>query len=234
MNRPFAIAVPPEPAFTRRGLFGIELLDPITLERVSDGVRVVAEGLRGAVYVNSGGLFVWLHEDITKLRKVSIDPRTLPYDSLELLPAQLNLPSPAPGTPTPTPITTIALPPRTDYPLSAGITAAHGTLIEERIPSPQPVRDADVHLRWLDEDATTWRDAVPVSRTNAHGDFVAVLRLATDDVPAVDTSGAVTARLHVRRGANERMSADFKLRQGHVADPSTLNALVFAWDELQP
>ena len=35
----------------------------MTLERVSDGVKVTAEGLRGKPIVNYGGLFVWLEED---------------------------------------------------------------------------------------------------------------------------------------------------------------------------
>jgi hypothetical protein len=231
MSRSFEIQVPPEQAYRRRGLFALELLDPVTLERVSDGVRVVAEGLRGASYVNSGGVFVWQTEDITKLLKVSIDPKTLPYDRLELLPAQLKLP------PAPSPVTTIELRPRVDYAFSAGTTAARGTLIEDRVPpsqTPTPVRNADVHLRWLDDDGTTWRDALPISSTNARGDFAAVLRLAASEVPQVDVSGAVTVRLRViRNGSNARTSADFKLLQGRVADPSTLSTLVFAWDELQ-
>ena len=232
MSRPFDIGVPLEQAFTRRGSFAIELLDPVTLERVSDGVRVVAEGLRGTPYLNSSQLFVWLSEDVTRLQKVSIDPRTLPYDTLDLEPSQLNLP------PSPNRVTTITLPPRVDYPFSAGVTAARGTLVEERVPSPQtptPVRGAAVWLRWLDDDGVTWHDSPAISRTNARGDFVAVLRLAAADLPQFEAAGAVAARLRVRRnGSNERTSADFKLPQGRVADASTLPALLFAWDELQP
>jgi len=235
MSRPFEIHVPPEQAYRRRGFFAIELLDPVTLDRVSTGVVVVADGLRAKLSVNSSGMFVWLNdgkEDITRLRKISIDPLTLPYDSIELLPGQLNLP------PLPTPVTTIELRPRVNYPFSAGTTAARGTLIEDwPIPPPprMPVPNADVHLSWLDDDGTTWRDAPTISRTNARGDFVAILRLAAAQVPHLDANGALTVRLCVRReGSTERQSADFKLPQGRVADPSTLNTLTFVWDELQP
>jgi hypothetical protein len=235
MSRVFEIQVPPERAYRRRGFFALELLDPVTLDRVNAGIVVVADGLRAQPFLNSSGMFVWLNdgsEDIGRLRRISIDPRTLPYDAVELLPAQLNLP------PLPAPVTTIEMPPRVDYPFSAGTTAARGTLIEER-PAPNqpptPVQNADVHLRWLDDDGTTWRDAPTISRTNSRGDFVAVLRLAAAQVPHVDANGAMTVRLRVRReGSTERQSPDFKLPQGRVADPSTLSTLTFAWDELQP
>jgi hypothetical protein len=88
--------------------------------------------------------------------------------------------------------------------------------------------------RWLDEDGTTWRDAPAAARTNAHGDFVVVLRLTPAEVPLVDATGQVTVRLSARRGGPSRESGDFKLPQGRVADPTTLNTLIVAWDELQP
>lgn len=232
MTRGFAIREP-ERAFTRRGLFAVELIDPVTLSRVTDGVRVRAEGLRTVdPSVNSSGLFVWLDEDVTRLVKVSIDPRMLPFDRIELLPAELNLP------PAIARVTTIELPPRVDYPFAAGTTAARGTLIEERVLAPQvpvPVAGAEVRLRWLEEDGVTWSEAPTLSRTNTRGDFVIVLRLSATQVPLVDATGAVSVRLWARRGGtNERLSGDFKLPQGRVADPTTLATLIFAWDELQP
>jgi hypothetical protein len=229
MTPRFDIRQPGEEAYVRRGLFAIELLDPVTLERVSDGVRITADGLRGKPYVNSGGMFVWLDEDLSRLTRVSIDPRSLPYERVELQRGQLNLP------PAAAPVTTVSLFPRVDYPFSAGITAARGTLIGDRFGPPVPVASAEVHLRWLDDDGVTWRDAPTVSRTNARGDFVVVMRPAAIAVPQVDATGALTVRLIASRdGIGERVSLDVKLPQGRVADPSTLPVLIFAWDELQP
>jgi hypothetical protein len=95
------------------------------------------------------------------------------------------------------------------------------------------VQDAKVRLQWLDEDGVTWSDAPTTSHTNPQGDFVVVLRLAANELPHVDATGAVTVRMLARRsGTNERQSGDFKLLQGRVADPTTLNTLIFAWDEL--
>jgi hypothetical protein len=219
-------------AYERHALFAVELLDAVTLERVSQGIAVTAVGLRGKPIVNHGGLFVWLREDLGPLQKVSVDPGALAYDPVERQKAQLNLP------PAPRPLTTIELPPRVDYPFAAGLTAARGTLIESRGGAgqpPTPVSGALIRLRWLDEDGVTWHDAPTWSKTSPHGDFAAFARLAPGDVPHLDANGALTARFRARReGTVDRESADFKLPQGRVADPSTLSALILAWDELQP
>jgi hypothetical protein len=108
-----------------------------------------------------------------------------------------------------------------------------GTLIEERVVPPVPVTDVEIRLRWLDDDDVTWHDAPTISHTNSTGDFVSILRFAPTEKPNLD-NGFVTVRLLVRRNGNERSSADFKLLQGRVTDPSTLDPLTFAWDELQP
>ena len=227
MSRPFEIKLPLENAYQRRALFAIELLDAVTLERVSQGVMVTAEGLQNKPVLNDGGVFVWKQEDIAPLQKVTIDPGTLPYEKIEREPAALTLP------PDPRPLTTIELSPRPDYVFARGVTGLRGTLIEERIVAPIPVQNAAVSLRWLDDDGVTWRDAPTISHSNSTGDFVAILRFSPAEKPDLD-NGSVTVRLRARRTGNERSSAAFKLLQGRVTDPSTLDPLTFAWDELQP
>jgi hypothetical protein len=227
MSRTFAVTLPLEEAFRRRTLFAIELLDAVTLTRVSQGVTVTAEGLQGKPVMNAGGIFVWLLEDVAPLQRVTIDPGTLPYEKVELNPVDLTLP------PDPRPLTTVELSPRIDYVFVPGVTGLRGTLIEERVVPPVPVSNAEVRLRWLDDDGVTWHDAPTTSRTHSTGDFVSILRFAPDEKPTLD-NGSITVRLRVRRNGNERSSTDFKLLQGRVTDPSTLDPLTFAWDELQP
>lgn len=227
MSRPFAIKLPLEQAYSRRSSFAIELLDAVSMSRVSQGVKITAHGLQGKPVINSGGIFVWLQEDLAPLKKVSIDPGTLPYEKIELERADLTLP------PDPRPLTTVELPPRVDYVFQPGVTGLRGTLIEQRVVPPEPVANAEVRLRWLDDDDVTWHDAATISHTNSTGDFVSILRFAPADKPNLD-NGSVTVRLRVRREGNERSSANFKLLQGRVTDPSTLDPLTFAWDELQP
>jgi len=227
MSRQFEIKLPVEEAYSRRSSFGIELLDAVTMSRVSYGVKVTAEGLQGRPVVNSGGVFVWLEEDLTPLQRLSIDPGILPYEKVELDRADLTLP------PNPRPLTTVELSPRVDYTFAPGVTGLRGTLIEQRVVPSVPVQDGEIRLRWLDDDNVTWHDAPTISHTNSTGDFVSILRFAPTEKPNHD-NGFVTVRLRVRRNGNERSSGDFKLLQGRVTDPSTLDPLTFAWDELQP
>ncbi len=226
MTRAFEVKLPLEEGYRRLTLFALELLDAVTLSRVSNGVKVVADGLIGKPTVNASGLFVWLQEEFANLRRISIDPGQLPYERVELAAADVQLP-----------LTTIALQPRADYAFDAGITGLRGSLIEARVVAPQipiPVQNAEVRLRWLDDNGV-WQDAPTISRTDKQrGDFVSILRLKPTEVPDLDPSGKVTVRLHARREGNERSSADFKLLQGRVTEPSTADPLTFAWDELQP
>src|SRR5262249_53713044 len=161
-----------------------------------------------------------------RLRKLSIEPGLQPYEKVGREPAQVKRP-----------LTTVELPPRVDYRFTAGITGLRGTLFESRVApplTPEPVGDAEVSLRWLDDNAP-WHDARLASHSDTQsGDFVSILRLTPDEVPLLDASGDVTVRLKVRRDVRVRTSTDFKLLQGRVTDPSKLNPLTFFWDEMLP
>jgi len=224
MTQPFTFVSPPEDAFQRRVLFALELLDAVTLARVHHDIQVTGVGLRRKHIVNESGVFVWLLEDFAGLQKITIEPGVLPYEGVEIPAAQVQLP-----------LTRIELSPRPHYAFAAGVTGLRGTVIEERVDPPIPIPNAEVQLRWLDENSV-WRDAPTISRTQKKGgDFAAILRLSSTEIPLLDANGAITVRLRVRRDTgSERTSADFPLLQGRVTDPSTLNALTFAWDELQP
>ena len=217
------LRIEPERAYQRNVQFAVELLDAVTLERVSSGVKVTAEGLLRKPIVNPSGLFVWLEEKNTTVRKISVDTGRLPYESTERDLPQLT-----------SRLITIELQPTLDYLFAPGITGLRGTLIDQRIPNPDPVGGAEIKLRWLD-DTGSWHDAPTASLTNTKsGDFVSILRLAQRDKPDIDANVAITVRLQVRRDGFTRNSTDLKLLQGRITDPSTLNPLTFAWDELQP
>jgi hypothetical protein len=228
MIQRFVIRQPRELAYTRKALFALELLDGVTLARVSDGIKIVTDGLRLKPTINASGLFVWRKEDLSALRTITIEPGALPYQDRTLQRAELRLP------PLPNPLNSIELSPRIDYAFPAGVTGIRGTLIEERVDPSVPVEDATVHLSWLDDDGVSWREAPTSALTNAKGDFAAVLRLTSKEVPHLDAGGNVTVRVRVRRNeGNERSSADVKLVQGRLTEPTTSNPMTFAWDELQ-
>jgi hypothetical protein len=229
-KRPFEVHLPLEQVLLRQVRFAVELLDAVTLSRVSEGVNVVAEGILGGPIVNSGGLFVWLRDHVGDLQRITIDPRMLPYEDATLMPSDLK-----------DPLTTIELSPSVSYPFSFGITALRGRLIESRFVSsqgPTPVQKAAVHLRWLDSD-DVWQESPTISHTDEDGAFAAILRLTANQAPHLDTGDTVTVRVTANRDqGTPRSSTDLKLVQGRIADPATFqggrDGLTFAWDELQP
>ena len=233
MNQPFEVYAIKDKNALRHVLFAIELIDAVTLDRVSQGIKEVkAQGLQGKPIVNASGYFVWLDEDIEPLQKITINPGLLPYEETECPRAQLNLEhDSAQGK---WPLTSIKLSPRVDYPFESGITGLRGTLVEAHESQPRHVPDAEVYLRWLDQNGE-WQEASTRSHTTTKGgDFVAILRLAPKEVPQLDADGTLTVRLRVKRGEEERGSADLKLPQGQVESPATPTQFVFAWDELEP
>ncbi|MGE5110683.1 MAG: hypothetical protein ACM3JB_07505 [Acidobacteriaceae bacterium] len=230
MTRTFEVHLPLEELHFRKVRFAVELLDTVTLERVTEGVNVVAEGIQGGPVVNRSGLFVWLQSHVGDLQRLIIDPRLLPYERVTLAWPDVKIP-----------LTTIELVPNASYSFGVGTTCLRGMLIERRVippESPAPVPSAEIRLSWLDSDGV-WQNASNISHTDENGDFASILRLAPDQVPLVDDVDRVTVRLAFTRGqGTPRSSNDLKILQGRIADPSTFDggseALTFIWDELQP
>lgn len=234
------LKLPGEVAYHRRVLFALEVLDAVTLERVSQGLNVVADGLRGKPIINSGGLFVWLKEDFAKLQRITIDPDVLPYQPVEIAAADV----------TP-PFKLVELAPSANYPFATGVTGLRGTLIESQ-DRREPVGDAKIGLQWWrDGNPPHWQNSPAIARTGrGTGDFVSILRLASDERPihrprnsdlADDAERAaektITLRLRARRnGGIERNSIDLAISPGRIANlnPDTKKPWVFAWNELQP
>jgi hypothetical protein len=216
--RPFEVRLPLERAYTRESMLGLELLDSVTLDRVSTGMKVTAHGLTGKPIVNASGLFVWLKEPTTKFEKLTIESRGAPFEDVEIPAAQVNRP-----------LHRVELKPLASYPFAPGITAVRGSLYEKRVPlgqAPSPIARVTIRLEWLDDDGT-WHPWQPPAVTNAKGDFLSILRLARGQEPRLDAAGKMTIRLFAKRANGlQRQKSDFPLPQGRVADET------YAWDEL--
>lgn len=205
-----------ELAYTRKVMFALELIDPVSFELVSEGVAVAATGLAGRPIVNHGGQFVWLAEAATPLR-VLVDPGALRYEAEDL-------PAPLP----PARLLRVLLRPRPGYAVPSGVTAVASSLYEHLQPDPLPAADADAWLQWRDASGGgAWRDAAPRSHTADSGDFLAVLRLDASREPELDAAGRLRLRLVFERAGVMRTSADLFLPQGRTADLAP-----FAWDLL--
>jgi len=215
-----AIRMPLEVAYQRKVLLAVELLDAVTLARVTQGAEVEARGLKGAPIVNTSGLFVWLNEDTGDFRGLAIDPGRLPYEPVTLEAVDVRFP-----------LTVVELSPRADYLFDFGFTALRGRLVVQRVP-PEPARDGIVNLDWLDVNGA-WARSNALSKTSAMGDFAVALRLGPADEPKL-TNGLLTLRLRARRSGGERISAAFDVPPGRVTEPSILDPRIFAWDELNP
>lgn len=225
MTRTFD-TLPPEILRLREVRLAVEVLDPVSGERIRGGLRVQASGMLGTPIVNAGGMFVWTREPGHEPIDITVDPRELPFEPLT---------APAPAAPNQ--LLSVSLSPRIGYPFSAGVPGILGRLVERRLDDPaQPVTDATVWLQWIDDSSgvATPIDAPIRARTDALGEFVVFVRLAATQMPVTlppnDPQGRLRVRVAASRAGVVRRSPEQTLRPGRIATPAT----AFAWDEFQP
>jgi hypothetical protein len=222
MARMFDVHEPLERAWTRKATLAVEVLDAVTLQRMSRGITVEAKGVRSKPVVNHGGLFVWRGDDFAGFDGVTVDPGALPFAGVDLAQADVALP-----------LHTVALQPRVNYAFAPGTTAIRGSLIETVPPpgiDPTPVRNASIRLEWLDDDGTTWHQPPQRFITDVRGEFAAFIPFVPADLPQLAAGGTLTLKLIANRAppgqpANEK-SIQFAHPQGRVTDA------IHAWDQL--
>lgn len=202
-----ALMAPAEQAYRRAVLFAAEVLDGVTLARISAGLTVAASGMRAPPIVNASGLFVWLDEGAPPApHTVSVDPGELPYlaGSAPVLADRL---------------VRIVLAPGRAYRYPAGSTALRITLHAAVPGGSRPAAGATVFLRWFDGDAVEpWTDAPLRARTDAFGAASLALRLAPGQEAGKTVSGALRVRVCALAGADVRMSEEIALDEGRVTD----------------
>jgi len=222
MTRTFDTYLPLEKSRVRRVRLAAEVLDGVTLSRISDGLTLTAQGLRGAPIVNAGGLFVWLEEAGRDPVSVSIDTGSLPLD-----PQVANVPA------LPERLVRVELAPQRAYPFPGGVTAIRGLLIQNRNDDPPvPVTGVPAWLQWIDDNqaGTTWVDTPVRGRTDANGDFAATARFTPAQVPRLDSQGRLRVRLAATQAGITLKSPELQIAEGRVTDvPKS-----FAWNEFQP
>lgn len=222
MTRPFEVHLPPERAWTRKATLAVEVLDAVTLQRVTQGVTVKAKGLNSVPVVNHGGLFVWRGKDLAGFGGLVVDPGMLPFAGADLEAADVVLP-----------LHTVALQPLANYAFAPGTTAIRGSLIETTPPkdvAPTTIANAVVRLEWLDDDGTTWHQPPQRFITDARGEFAAFVNFTPTDIPRMDAKGNLKLGLFASCmpavvPAIEK-HIEFAHPQGRVADA------IYAWDLL--
>lgn len=222
MARTFDVYEPLEHAWTRKAILAVEVLDAVTLQRVTQGVTVKAKGIHSAPVVNHGGLFVWRGVNLAGFAGVTIDPGLLPFAGADLGQADVTLP-----------LHTVALQPLVTYAFASGTTAIRGSLLETVPPpgvAPTPIPNASIRLAWLDDDGTTWHTSPQRFITDIRGEFAAFLLFIPIDLPHLSTSGELTLKLFANRAPPDQ-PADEKSTQLAHPQGRVVNA-IYAWDQL--
>ncbi|MBU8974544.1 MULTISPECIES: hypothetical protein [unclassified Lysobacter] len=228
MARPFDVYEPLERPWTqedgwsRKGMLAVEVLDAVTLRRISQGITVTAKGVGSRPVLNHGGLFVWRGANLTGFDGIAIDPGVLPFAGVELAPADVSLP-----------LHTVALQPRSNYAFAPGTTAILGALVETvPLPGTAPIAvpGASIRLEWLDDDGTTWHPPAQRFFTDSRGEFAAFVPFLPADLPQLDAGGHVKLRLFANRTPAVlpvvEKFVEFAHPQGRVRNA------IHAWDQL--
>jgi len=230
MTRSFDVHLPEEQAWVRSVRLAAEILDGVTLSRVSNGIKVTAEGLLGKPIFNLDGTFVFLTEPNREPLSVRVDPGWLPFEP------QSAVVPPLPANPVPADRRLIIeLPPQRAYPFPSGVTGIRARLVQQRVSSPQvalPVAAAPIWLQWIDDSAsgTDWVDAPVRGMTDFNGDFAAILRFTPAQVPRLDAQGLVRARVRATQTGITWNSLEFQIPMGRITEVVS----EFAWIEFQP
>jgi hypothetical protein len=224
-SAPFVLEALPETAWQRRVRFVVEAVDAVNGELVREGIEVRVAGLAGPPIVSFGGRFVWLAEPGAVPTEVSIDPRAQPY-----LPASVAAPAP-PGPPPARQydVVRLELAPTPAYRFDPGTTGVRGTLVRAAAEFPPvPLPFDGVWLQWQDDNQPppAWMDAPIRSRTDAAGDFAAIVRLGLHQVARTDSQGRMRVRIAATHAGVTKFSPERQIRPGYVADAPS-----FAWDQ---
>lgn len=222
-----ALKIPLEIAFEHNVLFGIELIDAVTNQRVSQGITVTAQGLRGTPYVTRSGFFVWRKEPAESPIEIAIDPGRRPFQRIESRSVDWNDLNKS------RPIESIQLSPKIEYPFEAGVTGLIGTVVREN----EPVIGARVRLQWFSSNSA-WIDSPVESKTDRNGDFAAVLRTQSN-VPSSetgepefeeDTPDLIKTRLVVREGDSSHEFTN-SIPFGRMTRPTPSKPQVFSLEQ---
>lgn len=203
---------------SRKVVFALELLDPITGLAVTCGIAPSIPGLPPANATPSHR-FVWRDDGPPQARQVDValeiaNPQYLPPSAA----LQFNLPA-NDGTASPaTLLRQASLRTTALYQPPEGAMAVIGTLREGN-GSTTPIADAEITVEISHSGGTGQHQSSHTAITGSNGDFIAVLAGLTDEVPDPEPGapGAIAGWLRVRTPAGTKLRAiDPPLRPGRT------------------
>ncbi|HMN44669.1 MAG TPA: hypothetical protein PKE27_08860 [Povalibacter sp.] len=191
---------------TREVAVAVELLDPVSQQRVSQDVKVTLGGRVDQPYISASRRFVWLGNFAAWPPSISVDPGKLPFAPIANQPLAA---APA-GWPSVSPEKRrirVTLTPSANYPFDEGVTALSGYLFEKSAQDPNvrvPIANAEVWFQWA--VGASWLPATPPRvRTDARGEFGLFARIAHSAGQEPDVlRGLLKVKLFVKRGSTTR------------------------------
>jgi hypothetical protein len=183
----------------RKVAVAVEIIDPVTQQRVAQGVTVTLGGRADKPFVSASRRFVWLKDPDTWPPTISVDPGKLPFQAISNLPLPVQ-PAGWPNVPPEMRRLRITLTPTSVYPFDEGVTAVSGFLFEKNAQQPHlrdPIVGADVSMEWA-VNAQGLPAPPPAVQTDARGEFSLFARIpnVTGHVPDV-VRGMLKVRLVV-------------------------------------
>ena len=203
------LRAPAEQAYQRKVLFAAEVIDGVTLARISTGIAVRAASITTPPVINASGMFVWLDDGVPLApQQVMVDPGLLPFQI-----ASVAAPLP------PQRLVQIVLAPARGYVFGPGATALRFSLVDSAGGTPLPAAGTEVFLRWFNPGALVpWPDAPLRSRTDGSGGASVALRFSRNDEPGQDAAGHLRVRLCAVRAGTVVMSPELALPEGSVTE----------------
>lgn len=224
------MALPTPPALERKVLLALEIVDPVSRSRVSDRIKVSADGLARRPILNLSRCFVWLEEGDAWPIAIRVDVDGLPYAT----PPVLEPERPAAGEPPK--LARIVLSPTERYPFPSGVLAISGVLQTSPEPGSPPISDATLRLQWRYDNSESWNDGVRTS-PESDGRFCVFAR-STGNTHRPD--GLVIVRILIsRKGHPDRSTGnDYPFLKGSqtgcIRDgQANPQPVMLAWNDLQ-
>jgi hypothetical protein len=177
-----------------RAWFGVEFLDPISLEVISRDLQVSLQDNPAQPILSSSGRFAWRAESVALPSAVLIKSVSGRYASRRY---PLEFAQPAVGVP----LFRLSLLTAPSYPFTSEVTLVRGRLIEAAAPERVlGIGGAEINLRWFDRVQSDWQERDgPRCVSSSAGYFAAALPLPPAARPKREADQSLSVRLLIER-----------------------------------